>query len=85
MKSCNEMKELRQQKHSQQYAELLKYIETKIFNNLTDRYIFINEDETLSKNVKFTDSNWINLLENAGYTVDDRSNFTVPTVKISGW
>lgn len=84
MKPCNEMKELRKQKRSQQYAELLKYIETKIFNNLTDRYIFINEDETLSKNVKFTDPNWINLLENAGYTVEDR-NFTVPTVKISGW
>lgn len=84
MRSCNEMKELRNKKRSKKYKELLEYIENKIFSNLSDGYIFINEDETLSKNVIFTDPKWISLLENAGYTVEDR-NFIVPTVKISDW
>lgn len=81
MRSCSEMKELRDKK----YEELLSYIERKIFSKLADGCIFINEDETLDKGVKFTDPRWITLLENAGYKVDDQNDFTVPTVKISGW
>lgn len=85
MLSYNEMKELYNKKFNQKYDELLRYIENKIFNNLLDGHIIINENETLSKNVKFTDPNWISLLENAGYTVDNQENFLIPTVKISGW
>lgn len=85
MLSCNEMKELYNRKFNQKYDELLKYIENKIFSNLLDGHIIINENETLSKNVKFADSNWISLLENAGYRVDNQENFLIPTVKISGW
>lgn len=81
MKSCNEMKELRNKK----YEELLFYIERKIFNALEDGYIFIDEDETLDKNVKFNDSRWITLLENSGYKVEYYDSFVTPTMKISGW
>lgn len=85
MLSCNEMKELYNRKFNQKYDELLRYIENKIFNNLLDGHIVINENETLNKNVKFTDPNWISLLENVGYTVDNQKNVLIPTVKISGW
>lgn len=81
MKPCNEMKELRNKK----YENLLSYIERKIFSKLEDGYIFIDEDETLDKNVKFNDSRWITLLENSGYRVEYCDSFVTPTMKISGW
>ena len=85
MLSCGEMKKIRNKKYNQKYEELLQYIENKIFSNLLNESIFINENETLSKHIKFADPNWISLLENAGYTVDNQKNCLIPTVKISGW
>lgn len=81
MRSCNEMKELRNKK----YDEFLGYIERNIMNHISSGYIYIDEDEALNKNIDFNNSRWINLLRNAGYTVEHCNNFTVPTVKISGW
>ena len=81
MKPCSEMKELRDKK----YEELLSYIERKIFNALEDGYIFIDEDETWDKDIKFKDSRWVSLLENAGYKIEYCESFATPTMKISGW
>lgn len=81
MKPCKEMENLR----NDNYKELLSYIELKILTNLTKGYIRIDEDETEDKNVKFKDSRWITLLEEAGYKVEYCSNFVTPTVEISGW
>ena len=81
MKPCKEMKDLR----NSNYEDLLSYIELKILTNLTKGFIFIDEDETENKNVKFKDSRWIDLLEEAGYKVEYCSNFVTPTVEISGW
>ena len=81
MKSCKEMKNLR----NNNYKELLSYIELKILTNLTKGYIRIDEDETEDKNVKFKDGRWVGLLEEAGYKVEYCNNYVTPTVKISGW
>ena len=81
MKPCKEMKDLR----NNNYEDLLSYIELKILTNLTKGFIFIDEDETENKNVKFKDSRWITLLEEAGYKVEYCNNFVTPTVEISGW
>lgn len=81
MKPCKEVTELRNGK----YQDFLAYIERKILNGLTKGFIFIDEDEAISKNVSFHDNRWISLLEEAGYTVEHCSNFATPTVEISGW
>ena len=81
MKSCSEMRELR----NAHYTELLNHIESKILSNLTEGYIFIDENETKDFNVTLLEGRWINLLEEKGYKVDYCNNYVVPTIKISGW
>lgn len=52
MKPCKEVTELRNGK----YQDFLAYIERKILNGLTKGFIFIDEDEAISKNVSFHDN-----------------------------
>lgn len=61
MKTCGEMKDLR----NARYDEFLAYVERKILNGLTKGFIFIDEDEVLEHNIAFHDKRWINLLEEA--------------------
>ena len=81
MKPCKEVRELR----NKSYDAFLAYIERKIFSNLSQGFIRIDEDEATDKDVKFKDGRWIDLLEEAGYKVEYCNNFVTPTVKISGW
>lgn len=81
MRLCKDMTKLRNKK----YDKFLGYIERNIMNHISSGYIYIDEDEALSNDAEFKDSRWINLLEEAGYKVEYCTNFTVPTVKISGW
>lgn len=81
MKTCKEMKELR----NKNYADFMAYIERKILSNLQQGFIFIDENEATDKNISFRDSRWKTLLEEAGYRIDYASQFVIPTIKISGW
>ena len=81
MKSCKEVRELRNENHK----KFLTYIENKILNSLNKGFIFIDEDETIEHDISFKDRRWIDLLEEAGYKVEYCSNFVTPTVEISGW
>ena len=51
MKTCEEMKDLR----NARYDEFLAYVERKILNGLTKGFIFIDEDEVLEHNINFHD------------------------------
>lgn len=81
MKPCKEVRELR----NKSYDAFLAYIERKIFSNLSQGFIRIDEDEATDKDVKFKDGRWMDLLEEAGYKVEYCNNFVTPTVEISGW
>lgn len=81
MKPCKEVRELR----NKSYDASLAYIERKIFSNLSQGFIRIDENEATDKDVKFKDGRWMDLLEEAGYKVEYCNNFVTPTVKISGW
>ena len=48
MKSCKEVRELR----NENYKKLLTYIENKILNSLNKGFIFIDEDEVIEHDVK---------------------------------
>ena len=81
MKTCKEMKDLR----NASYNDFLAYIERKILNGLTTDFIFIDEDEVLKHNISFHDKRWISLLEEAGYKIEYCNGSTTPNVEISGW
>lgn len=81
MITSKEMAEL----HRKRYDKFLSYIERKIINEISNGFIFINEDEALDNDVKFRNSGWITLLEEAGYKTEYCTNFTQPTYKIYGW
>lgn len=81
MKPCKEVREL----CNKSYDAFLAYIERKIFSNLSQGFIHIDENEATDKDVKFKDGRWMDLLEEAGYKVEYCNNFVTPTVKISGW
>ena len=81
MKPCKEVRELR----NESYDAFLAYIERKILSNLSQGFIYIDENEAIDKDVKFKDGRWMDLLEEAGYKVEYCNNFVTPTVKISGW